>query len=300
MATNYTQWSGDTDLTNENLNNTWEELSDGIEAILDGSDDFTEFNVVAATELTIASGAVTRTQFYHSIDTEDDAASDDLTDINGGRAGLFICIRPESAVRDVVVKHDASKINLIDAADVTMSIVQHHLILMHDGTRWNELGRYSGVNGEPNPSYARLTHTETSGTHGGDGTNGTWVTRQIDTEEEDADSIVTLSSNQFTLAAGTYRIRVGAISVDCNESRIKLRNVTDSTDTIVGQSHYSAGSDYNTIINRLEGEFTITGSKAFEIQHYVGTSGGGGTDFGYASSSGESEVYMIVEIWKYP
>jgi hypothetical protein len=50
-------------------------------------------NYAAATELTIATGAITVTQSQHTVDTEADAASDDLDTISGGTAGR----RPVSA-----------------------------------------------------------------------------------------------------------------------------------------------------------------------------------------------------------
>ena len=61
----------------------------------------------AATELTIASGVVTATQGAHTIDTESDAASDNLDQIDGLAAEELLLIRPASAARTVVLR-DAS------------------------------------------------------------------------------------------------------------------------------------------------------------------------------------------------
>ena len=50
-----------------------------------------------AGELTISSGAVTVTGVSHTIDTESDAAADDLVTINGGADGQILTIRTENS-----------------------------------------------------------------------------------------------------------------------------------------------------------------------------------------------------------
>ena len=66
----------------------------------------------APSELTIVSGAVTvpgtlRVR-YHTIDTEGDAASDDLDTITGGNVGDFLIIEAASSARTVVCINGAS------------------------------------------------------------------------------------------------------------------------------------------------------------------------------------------------
>lgn len=61
----------------------------------------------AASELTIASGAITVTQGAHTVDTESDAASDNLDTISGTVAEGLYLLRPASAARTVVLR-DAS------------------------------------------------------------------------------------------------------------------------------------------------------------------------------------------------
>ena len=80
-------------------------------------------------------------------------------------------------------------------------------------------------------SYALLAKVHDSGTsttYFGAYTTGAWRTRDIDTEVSDEDGIVTISSNQFTLQAGNYRIRYGATSYTVNRHALRLRNVTDT------------------------------------------------------------------------
>ena len=95
--------------------------------------------LTAATELTIATGAITVTQSYHRIDTQADAASDDLDTINGGTEGDILVLRAENGARDVVVK-DATG-NIQCAGDMTLDNVQDTIVLFYDGSNWIELCR---------------------------------------------------------------------------------------------------------------------------------------------------------------
>lgn len=145
--------------------------------------------------------------------------------------------------------------------------------------------------------YAKLSDTKSAGTAGGTFGSGSWQTRTLNTEDSDASGIVTPSANQFTLQAGTYRIRASAPGFGVELHKAKLRNVTDSVDTLIGTSERSGYGDSTQTFSIIEGEFTIAGTKTFEVQHQCSSSlvtNG----FGYPSNFGVSEVYTIVEIWK--
>lgn len=92
-------------------------------------------------ELTIASGAVTVTGVYHRVDTESDAASDDLDTINGGVNGALLVLRAENSGRTVVVKDGTGNIQC--AGDCTLDNVQDTITLIYDSTQsaWLEISR---------------------------------------------------------------------------------------------------------------------------------------------------------------
>ena len=92
-------------------------------------------------ELTIATGVITVTGSYHNVDTEADAASDDLDTINGGVDGMEVVLRANNDGRTVVVK-DATG-NLQIAGDMTLDNTQDTITLIYDGTltAWLEKGR---------------------------------------------------------------------------------------------------------------------------------------------------------------
>jgi len=96
----------------------------------------------AATELTIASGAIAATQAAHTIDTESDAASDDLDSITGGTAEEIIFLRAANAARTVVLKH-AIGANLIACPagrDISLAESTDFAALYHNGTQWLVVG----------------------------------------------------------------------------------------------------------------------------------------------------------------
>ena len=147
-------------------------------------------------------------------------------------------------------------------------------------------------------SYALLAKVHDSGTsttYFGAYTTGAWRTRDIDTEVSDEDGIVTISSNQFTLQAGNYRIRYGATSYTVNRHALRLRNVTDTS--TVGYGVATFGYSYSPILFS-EGtvRVSIASAKVFEVQGYPETTKAS-NGMGFAMVNGSS-YETIVEIFK--
>ena len=100
-----------------------------------------KLNLGSATELTIANGAITITKSFHTVDTESNAESDDLTTINGGAEGDILLLKLQSTTRTVTVKDND---NLKLAGDFTLSSWQDTIVLMYystGSTGWIELTR---------------------------------------------------------------------------------------------------------------------------------------------------------------
>ena len=76
------------------------------------ADNLSDLNFISATELTISSGAVTATIGHHAIDTESDAADDDLDTINGGEGGDILLILPANDSRTVRLRNGVGNIFL--------------------------------------------------------------------------------------------------------------------------------------------------------------------------------------------
>ena len=158
----------------------------------------------------------------------------------------------------------------------------------------------TGLSGGLFASYALVSDVQSSGSHGGSFSSGAWRTRTLNTEVFDPDGIVSLSSNQFTLQAGTYFISAMAPVQSVVNHQIKLRNVTDSSDALFGNAGYASQSSGNATDDNdyafLKGRITISGAKAFELQHQCNTSRMG-AGFGQPSTFG-AETYASVEIYK--
>jgi len=155
----------------------------------------------------------------------------------------------------------------------------------------------SGVLSWDYPVYVGVvSDIKSATTDGGESTSGTWHTRVLNTKSE-TNSFITLSSNRITLDVGTYQISASAPCYKGNQHQLKLVNITGNTTAILGQSAY-ASSLYNVQNNAiLEGIITPGASTTYELQHYI-TNGVLVDGLGRSVSSGESEVYTVVKIYK--
>lgn len=91
-------------------------------------------------ELTIDSSgeSITVTDSYHLVDTYDNAGSDDLKTINGGKqAGQILVLQAANDGRTVVVHKDDGNVKM--AADVTLAEATDSITLVYNGTNWNLL-----------------------------------------------------------------------------------------------------------------------------------------------------------------
>lgn len=200
---------------------------------------------------------------------------------------------------------EATGILSINAAEAG-SAVTLRLVGMSDGYTGQSSG-YFTFNASKSPSLvsipnlqqrvAYLSDVKPNNTAGGASGTTTTQTRTLNTIVDSTGIVVSLASNQFTLSAGTYRINASVPGYTVGGHKARLRNVTDGTTTLIGTSEYSnASADNADSRSMINGEFTITSNKAFEIQHYTNAVASSG--LGRPVNSGESEVYTQVEITK--
>lgn len=115
-------------------------LKTAIENILNGIQEFEKFSLSNAVEVTISSGVIAYTNSYHKVDTEGNAATDDLVTISGGSAGKTLWLRLENAARQVVLKHGTGNIFLSGSEDVTLETTAQVVHLLCVGTAWVQIG----------------------------------------------------------------------------------------------------------------------------------------------------------------
>ena len=147
-------------------------------------------------------------------------------------------------------------------------------------------------------SYAIICDQKGTSTPGGSSSTGTFNTRDLNTELSDPDGIVSISSNQFTLQAGSYLIHASSPAHGAARHQILIWNATDSSIVAVGTSEYSNQSSTTTSRAFATGRTTISGAKAFEIRHRVGTAKSG-DGLGVESNFDTlASIYTLVEIYK--
>ncbi|MGE4297046.1 MAG: hypothetical protein AB7E47_03365 [Desulfovibrionaceae bacterium] len=100
----------------------------------------------AQSELTIATGAATPTGALHTVDTEGDAATDDLDNIavTNHPAGRLLVLSCANASRVVTVKHGSGgqgQVLLAGSADMDLDDTTRHLVLKRVGDNWEEVTR---------------------------------------------------------------------------------------------------------------------------------------------------------------
>lgn len=166
-------------------------------------------------------------------------------------------------------------------------------------TVWAKLTA-SNLTGTGNSFGAQLLHVQdqkSSGSGGGTFTSGAFQTRTLNTTLTNEIASATLSSNQISLPAGTYYLDARAPGETCGGHKAKWRNITDSTDTLIGGSTDTNSGTFQFSTATVSGRFTIAGTKTFELQHRCTTTRAS-TGFGVPDSFGVVEVYADVRIWK--
>ena len=115
--------------------------------------------------------------------------------------------------------------------------------------------------------------------------------------ESDPSNIVSLSSNQFTLAAGNYLIVWSAPAYRTNQHVSVLYNATGTAIEARGSAEYSEGG-IDQAQTRSVGYARVSpsGSTAYEIQHQTGVTrdnNGFGKGMG-----GQTYIFTSVQIFK--
>ena len=161
---------------------------------------------------------------------------------------------------------------------------------------WSDASAASGV-----PDVI-IEDQKTSGSNGGNGVENAWTTRTLNTLYRNANSLATLSSNQFTLPAGSYYITARSpFYFSAGIMRIRLYNVTSSSVERLGYNAWAgAGSSPdrpNQIDALVEAYVTIASSTTFRIEYNVPNFQSVTAGLGTASNLG-TEIFTSVSIWK--
>ncbi len=154
---------------------------------------------------------------------------------------------------------------------------------------------YKSLSAVPVAQVVHLKDVRASGVAGGSFTSGSYQTRTLNTVEGDT-SLVTLAANQFTLPTGKYLIEGVAQAYFCQNHKLRLRNITDSTDSLIGLADFSYSSNMGSTAF-VGGTVEITSTKVFELQHRCAITRAA-DGFGLTAAFGDNEVYAHIKITK--
>ena len=251
----------------------------------------------ASSSKTIASGAFTATRTNHTVRSQGGAGSDNLDTITTSSVsdGAILILSAGSGSETIVCKHEATAgagdLHLADDSDFSLDDTEKRIIFLRDGADWYEIAR--SVNNVP---FALYVLEQSDGTDGGTATSGSYTKITI-TEDTDTGGFASVSSGVVTLIAGTYEVNAEVCFNAVNGCRIRLRNTTDSSNAAISNTGNAGASAHNVYLP-MTGRFTITASKAFELQYFVettvSTTGLGEDD---AITAG-TERYVSVELRK--
>lgn len=169
-----------------------------------------------ATELTISSGVITPTQSYHSIDTEGDAATDDLDTITATNfvAGGVVYFKQADNSRDIVFKNGTGNI-YTGTSDFTLEDGQA-TSFVYDGSYWRLAG--GGGGGITTPAT-----TTDRGLPLWDGTDGMALLDSGVTVDSDK-NIATLNSIQYNISSSVPSHSEGITYWDSTQKTLNLLN----------------------------------------------------------------------------
>lgn len=147
-------------------------------------------------------------------------------------------------------------------------------------------------------NYVYIRDEKPDNTAGGAATSGSWQTRTLNTEVSDTGGLAALSSNQVTLAAGTYIVESRAPAFACARHQIRLQNVTAGTTLLLGSGTYSSPSDPTQTDSQIKGGvITVAAGQAIELQHRVQTSASG-DGYGIAINFGVTNIFSEITFRK--
>ncbi len=145
--------------------------------------------------------------------------------------------------------------------------------------------------------YILLADQRADGAVGGACSTTAWDTRALNTILADDTGLISISSNQATLPAGTYECEIDAEMYNTQTAQIRLYNVTDAVVMVYGKSVRS--DSYVVTPANLKTKFTLSSSKIVKIQSRCQRTWDA-NDYGYPTSfNGSPETYMYMKCIRY-
>lgn len=147
-------------------------------------------------------------------------------------------------------------------------------------------------------AYACVMDQKSATTNGGTGTLGSWLVRDINTEQADPSGICSIAANVITLPAGSYRCLI-ACPVECaSGTQARLYDNTADAVLLLGQNVGTTGRNI-PLIGFVAGYFTLSEESELQVEQQVGSTVAD-TGLGRALNFSTYEIYTVAEFWKAP
>jgi len=152
----------------------------------------------AGGELTIAAGAITLVENAHGVDTEADAASDDLDTIAAGPVpdGAMVLLHAADAARTVVLKHGTGNIQIQGGGDIVLDAAGKSVLLRRDGANFRDV-----VTAAPSGGVVQVVNMQT-----GAAATGTTLVPNDDTIPLNTEGVEYMALSITPTAAGNTLI----------------------------------------------------------------------------------------------
>lgn len=153
-----------------------------------------------------------------------------------------------------------------------------------------------------NRASAILQDVKASGVTGGAATTGAWTTRTLNTEAYDPEGIVTLASNQFTLAFDCW-VKARAPFYLTQSTDIRIWNVTDGVVALYGSQGHGGLEQSPSFPSQIviEAEGKLTGGKTYRVEYYCSANvGGNGLGNPATVANGATNIYTQVFLERMP
>ena len=147
-------------------------------------------------------------------------------------------------------------------------------------------------------SVAIIVDQKGNTVEGGTFTSGAWRIRDLNTEISDPDGIVSVSSNQFTLGAGTYFLDAQAPAYRVDAHQLAIYDVTAGAYLNYGSITQARSTSQTPSVTTAFVSFihTITANNIYEIRHR-GTATKSSNGFGVSVSWAVGH-FCVVKIFK--
>jgi len=183
-------------------------------------------------------------------------------------------------------------VTTVSASNITPGANNTHLVT--NGSGATEWAANSNVGAQ-----CVIWDEKSAGTDAGASDHTSDTIRTLNQSSDPASVLgASLSSNQITLGAGSYSISAAVPGQDTGNHVAWLYNVTDSSITVDGARYYHGSSDTETGYSLINGAFTITETKVFEIKQRTSQTMAAHGLGRAVNITGHPEIYTTVTITK--